>query len=184
MLMRARWLLATLLAAVALGYVLTACDSDSGQDSPATVAATPQVTPASPAADAPPSTTASAGGRTVEMGIGTYCWTQSCVDKIGPITKGRLDVNRRDRVRVAVPAGTPPLREVNVTAFPAGVSQDLGNGETAWQPDYDKSIELIPVRIGQGIEFAADLPPGSYVVSVGMFFEPGDVQYGVVLEVK
>ena len=182
--MRARWLLAMLFGAVALGYVLTACDSDSGQDSPATVAATPEVTPASPASDAPPSTTASAGGRTVEMGIGTYCWTRICVDALGPITKGRLDVSRRDRVIVAVPAGTPPLREVNVTAFPAGASQDFGKGETAWQPDYDRSTDLISTRTGQTIEFTADLPPGSYVVSVGMFFEPGDVQYGVVLEVK
>jgi hypothetical protein len=118
------------------------------------------------------------------MGIGTYCWGRVCVDKIGPITKGTLAVDRRDRVVVAVPPGTPPLREVSVTAFLAGQSQKLDNGDTAWQPDFAKSIELPTAELGQRVEFVADLQPGSYVVSVGMRFEPGDVQYSVVLDVK
>jgi hypothetical protein len=178
---RTRLVLLTLLLAV-IGLVV-ACDSKSG-DGGATGEEAPVATTAAPQFDKPPDTTVSAGGRTVQMGIGTYCWTNMCVDKIGPITRASLMVSRGDRVVVAIPSGTTSLKDVNVTAFPAGASQDLGNGETAWQPLFDRSSELPSTRSAGAIEFAADLAAGSYVLSVGMFFDRGDVQYGVVLEVR
>jgi hypothetical protein len=118
------------------------------------------------------------------MGTGTYCWTTMCVDKIGPITRARLDLQRGIRIVVAIPAGTPPLREASVSAFPAGASQAVGNGETAWQPEFDRATELAATRTGADLEVTVDLPPGSYVLVVGMFFNPGDVQYAVVLDVR
>jgi hypothetical protein len=118
------------------------------------------------------------------MGIGSYCWTSLCIDKIGPITRGRLDVTRGGSVIVRVPASTPALRSVNVTAFPAGASQDVGNGETAWRPDFDRGVEPAHSLTGQNVEVQAQLDPGSYVLVVSMFFERGDVQYAVVLDVR
>jgi hypothetical protein len=134
--------------------------------------------------DTPPGTTVSAGGRTVEMGVGSYCWTAMCVDKVGPITKGSLPVSHGDRVVVAIPGGAPPLTNVNVIAFPAGRSSDLGNGETAWEPLFDRGSELPSTRRAATIEFSAGVAPGSYVLVAAMFFEGRDVQYGVVLEVR
>lgn len=76
------------------------------------------------------------------------------------------------------------MREVSVSAFPPGASQAVGNGETAWQPDFDRATELAATRTGAHLEVTVDLPPGSYVLVVGMFFNPGDVQYAVVLDVR
>ncbi|HWC29704.1 MAG TPA: hypothetical protein VG845_06440 [Dehalococcoidia bacterium] len=170
-----------------LGVLLTACDSDASEGTPSdepTSEATREILTGGPALEAPPGTNVSSGGATVEMGIGTYCWTSLCVDKIGPITKGTLTVSRGARISVAVPSGTPPLREVNIQAFPAGNSQDVGNGETAWQPDFDRATELPSSRNGQAVEFGSDLAPGKYVLIAAMYFERGDVIYSAVLEVR
>jgi hypothetical protein len=172
-----------LLYLVAVAIFIAGCGSDASPDTPAATEEVPAGGPAIPL-DEPPGTTASAGGRSVEMGIGTYCWTRMCVDKIGPVTKATLSLARGDRVTVAVPSGTPNLREVSVTAFPAGASSDLGNGETAWQPRFEAGSELTPSVSGNSVRFTANLSPGKYVLVAGMFFEAGDVQYAVVLEVR
>jgi hypothetical protein len=118
------------------------------------------------------------------MGLGTYCWTTLCVDKIGPITRDTLVIASGDEVVVVIPDGTPPLQQVSVIAFPAAESQDLEDGETAWRPDFDNGATLTPVIDGDRVHIAAALEPGEYVLTVGMFFDPGDVQYGVVLDVQ
>ena len=140
------------------------------------------ISPAGPSNE-PPGTTASSGGAAVEMGIGTYCWGNVCVDKIGPVTRGALTMAAGDEIVVAVPPGAV-LNSVNVIAFPAGDSVALANGELAWQPDFDAFTALESERDGDEIRIAVGLAPGTYVVMVGMFFETGDVQYGVVLEVQ
>ena len=146
--------------------------------------ATPEIIVIGPSGDSPPETTVSAGGETVGMGIGTYCWTTMCVDKIGPITRGTLVIASGDEVLVRIPDGAPALREVSIIAFPAAEPQALDNGETAWRPDYDIGVTLTSERDDEEIRIGATLAPGTYVLSVGMFFESGDVQYGVVLEVE
>jgi hypothetical protein len=135
-------------------------------------------------ASEPPGTTGTAGGVTVAMGIGTYCWTNLCVDKIGPITRDALEIAPGDAVVVVIPDDAPPLNEMSVIAFPAVEPQELDNGETAWRPDYDNGVTLTPETAGSEVSIVADLEPGTYVLSVGMFFNPGDVQYGVVLVVR
>src|SRR5690606_36091608 len=85
-------------------------------------ATTEPVRPAEPGVlgmDGPPSTTASANGQSIETGIGTFCWTMLCVDKIGVPTRGVLVVSNGDVVIIGVPDGVPPLREVGVAVLDA-----------------------------------------------------------------
>lgn len=119
------------------------------------------ISPAGPG-DGPPISTASAGGMAVEMGIGTYCWSNLCVDKIGPVTRGTLEIASGDEIVVAVPAG-PALSTAKVTAFLAGESMDLGNGEMAWQLDFDASVPLTSQRVGDEVKIEGGLPAGTYV---------------------
>ena len=170
-----------------LGLVASTILGCGGDGPPASGAGeeTPAAPGRGPSLEEPPGTTVTAAGRSVEAGIGSYCWTSMCVDKIGPITRGRLEVDRGTVVSVALPRGVTALRSANVTAFPAGASQDVGNGNTAWQPDFERGTELPATISGPAVEFAAQLPAGPYVVSIGMFVASGgDVQYGVLLEVR
>ena len=146
--------------------------------------ATPEVIVVQPADMQPPSTTASAGGTTVDMGIGSYCWGNVCVDKIGPVTRGTLTVVAGDLVSVAFPDGAPGLNAVSVSAYAAGQSTDLGDGQTAWAPPLEDSQTLAYASEGPDLKIDASLEPGTYVLMVGMFFESGDVQYAVLLEVQ
>jgi hypothetical protein len=174
-----RWFgVALCLAVLALG-----CDFDDPPEEPVVVV---DETPVGggPGMDAPPETTISAGGNSAPMAVGSYCWAVLCVDKIGPITRATLQVASGDTVSIVVPPGTPRLNEVSVAAFPAGQSQDVGGGETAWRPDFDRAARLDASIAGSLIEFTADLPAGTYVLTAGMFFAGRDAQYGVVLQVR
>ena len=183
--------LAGLAAAVLLPLFVLGCSDDDDNPDPGTPPTqsvtegeTPQVGAPGPAFEEPPGTTASSGGTSVEMGVGTYCWTTMCVDKIGPITRGTLTVASGDEVVIAVPDGAPPLNEVSVQAFPAANPEEFDNGETAWQPDFNFDGTLTSKRDRDEVRVEATLEPGTWVLVVGMFFESGDVQYGVVLEVE
>src|SRR3989304_2718370 len=81
----------------------------------------------------PPAATASAGGKSVEMGVGSYCWQTACVDMIGHITHGTLSVARGARVSVAVPKGAGAVKEASVIALRAGGQPEkLDSGAEAW----------------------------------------------------
>ena len=67
---------------------------------------------------------------------------------------------------------------VHARAFP------IRDGDTAWFPDYDNSVNLPFSSDHTEVRLDANLEPGMYILVVGMFFEAGDVQYGVVLEVE
>ena len=180
------------LAVVVLSFSVIGCSEESDAEpedetTPTQVVlegTTPLPSPPDVTTDAPPGTTASSNGMTAEMGVGTYCWTNLCVDKIGPITRDILEIESADAVLVAIPNGTPPLREVSVIALPAIEPQPLDNGETAWRPVFENSVTLPFERDGDEVRIDASLDPGTYVLTVSMFFEAGDVQYGVVLEVR
>jgi hypothetical protein len=183
--------MAGLTAAILLPLFVLGCSDDGGEadaGTPPTQSVaegeTPQPGPPGPAFEQPPGTTASSGGTSVEMGVGTYCWTTMCVDKIGPITRGTLAIASGDEVVIAVPDGAPPLNEVNAQAFPAANPEEFDNGETAWQPDFSFDGTLTAERDGDEVRVEATLEPGTWVLVVGMFFKGGDVQYSVVLEVE
>jgi hypothetical protein len=140
--------------------------------------------PGFPAADEPPATTASANGQSVETGLGTYCWTLMCVDKIGVPTRGTLTVAAGDTVSVAVPPGAPALREAAANSFAAVTPQPLDDGSEIWPYPGAPGDDLAHTVAGDNVEVTVDLPPGRYVLAVSMFFETGDVVYGVLLEVR
>ena len=171
----------------ATSTALQPVNTGSSSPEPVATATAPNPTsePISPSgpSNEPPATTASAGGTAVEMGIGTYCWGNLCVDKIGSVTRGTLQIAAAEKIDVAIPGGAT-LRSFNATAFPAGDSTTLQNGDKAWQLDFERSVTLVSAHNGADVRIEGDLDPGTYVLTVGMFFESGDVQYGVVLEVQ
>jgi len=137
-----------------------------------------------PSMDEPPVTQASANGQSVETGIGTYCWTRLCVDKIGVPTKGMLTVTRGETVSVAVPAAGAALREARAHVFEAGDATILDDGSEIWPYPGAFGEDLAHEVNGQDVEVVMDLEPGTYVLAVSMFFEMGDVVYGVLVEVQ
>jgi hypothetical protein len=167
--------------------LVAGCSGDSNAASEATGGTRapnpPAVAPSGAASDDAPGTTATANGVTVDMGIGTHCWVRMCVDMIGPITKDTLRVARGDIIEVAVPLGAPALRDVSAIAFRASTPTDLDSGAKAWPLGSD-SRDMSTGRDGTKVEVDVDLPPGVWILSVGMFFEQGDISYAVVLEVR
>jgi len=167
--------------------LVAGCSGDSNA-APDTTSATRAPNPPAGAhsglpSDDAPGTTATANGATVDMGIGTHCWIRMCVDMIGPITKGTLKVAHGDIIEVAVPQGAPPLNDVSASAFPATSPTVLDSGANAWTHSAD-SRDLRTGRDGSKVEVDVDLPPGTWILSVGMYFAQGDITYGVVLEVR
>ena len=144
----------------------------------------PPAPPGFPATDEPPVTTASANGETAEMGIGTYCWTLLCVDKTGVPTRGTLSVAPGDTVTLAIPDDAPPLREASANVFEATNAQTLDDGSEIWPYPGSPGEPLAPEIARDTVEVTVDLEPGQYVLAVSMFFEAGDVTYGVLLEVE
>ncbi len=145
--------------------------------------AIPPAAPGFPNTDGPPDTTASANGESVEMGIGTFCWTRMCVDKIGVPTQGTLTVNNGDIVSVAIPAGVV-LKEAVSNAFAAENAMVLDDGSEIWPYPGSPGAEVTSEVAGDAIEVTIDLAPGQYVLAVSMYFESGDSVYGVLLEVQ
>ena len=142
----------------------------------------PPAPPGFPATDEPPVTTASANGQTVEMGIGTYCWTLLCVDKIGVPTRGTLSVAPGDTVTIAIPDDAPPLREASANVFVAANAQTLDDGSEIWPYPGSPGEPLAHEIAGETVEVTVNLEPGQYVLAASMFFEAGDVTYGVLLD--
>lgn len=144
-----------------------------------------------PLSDEPPASTATANGVSVETGIGTYCWTRMCVDKIGVPTKGTLTVSRGDIVTIAVPPGIPTLREAAANTWQAVGAQQLDDGSTIWPYPGSPGEPIAHGIAGNAVTVTVDLAPGTYVLAVSLYFEPvgtffngGDVVYGVLLEVE
>jgi hypothetical protein len=193
-------------ASLLTAAVVLACSDDGGEDGAnggATVSdsASPTSTPANetpgsagsattpeppsaPASDEPPVTTASANGQTVETGIGTYCWTLLCVDKIGVPTKGALTVSAGDTVSVAIPDAAPAPREASANVFEAVDAQALDDGSEIWPYPGNPGESVAYEVTADSVDVTVDLAPGRYVLAVGMFFEAGDVVYGVLIEVQ
>ena len=156
-------LVASLASTVLLASLIAACSDSTDRDlspdpasnEPTAGAGTsgPAVTGPNPPGIIPladaPGTTATANGRTVEMGIGTHCWGQMCVDMIGPVTKDSLDATRGDIVEVALPEGTSPLRELSAVAFPATTFTTLDSGAKAWSAGAGGAT-LAPGGMGPG----------------------------------
>jgi hypothetical protein len=177
--------------------VLLAC-GDAGATTP-TPAPSPSATPdliamrtaaAARGFARPPDATASAGGSTVRLGIGTYCWSDPagglCVDAIGPVTASQpLTVARGEVITVMNPAAAP-IREAAVDAWPAPAqpSATQTNGDLVWSLAPNTGMRLQSTITASEVQFTADLPPGRHIVQVSLQFSPNDVSYGLLLDVR
>ena len=175
------------LALFAIGLCLTLVLACSGVSEEGT---TKEQEPPSPHNLAgPPETTAFADGTSVEMSasVGTYCWTNACVDYIVPITRALLPLVNSGEVVVTVPADLK-LREVNAFLWPATGPQALPDqSATAWVPArLPNELPPLPVTTaGNEVRVRVLATPGQHVLVVGMWFESGgDVQYAVLLNVR
>ncbi len=145
---------------------------------------TPLPGPGLPNFEVPPGTTASANGETVEMGIGTYCWTRMCVDKLGVPTRGVLTVKRGDVVSAAVPEAIPARTNTGILLFEATQPLELSDGSRVWANPGNEELTVPFQATGEGVDVTMDVAPGQYVLVVALNFEGGDVTYGVLLDVQ
>lgn len=178
--------------------LMTACALEGDASSPAaspTPAARLTPTPARgtpPVFARPPAATAAAGGVTVTMGIGTYCWSAPgsngiCVDAAGPVTgTEELPVKPGERVEVTTEFPGSEIREAVASAIAVDSTQGkpINTGELVWNFPPIRGQQQPPTLEATGISFAAPNQPGRYVVSLFLRPGAGDVAYGVVLDVR
>jgi hypothetical protein len=132
----------------------------------------------------PPDSTLSYGAERVSGALGTYCWTNACVDSVGIVA---------NRDELAVPAGSTmtfayggrKLDSADVAAYrigPRNQPEEMG-----------RSILLIPAGKGTGlparksgnqVQITAKLPADRYVVDVFATMPQGDASYGFLIAVE
>jgi len=206
----------TMLAGAAL--LLGACTSDgdettspeSGDPStpPASVA-TPVdgspdpagggIEPANP--ESPPKGTLASGSGSVELGLGSYCWSPPassgqpalCADAIGIITGVEdLTVEAGETLVIAGEAGTLPWPPMTIAQASLWLATDEPIDEEAefraWQPQDDVvTLETHEEIGGHSIVLPADLEPGTYVFTIQYTAgadRGSDANYGAVLIVE
>lgn len=202
-----------LLAALALvAWVAVGCGDDSDAEVP-TATMAPEGTPLTEPDDSsdaleldnasgPPALTVTAGGPSVEAGLGTFCWDGLCADAIGYITPEEALVSAAgDGLTATLASGA--IAEVSVTATPASTLQSQGvctvvdgiepsgplcgrdDPLLAWTGALGEGVNLPATAGGSAIEVdMSSLGPDRYVVDFFVRFEPGgDASYAVLLEV-
>jgi len=132
-------------------------------------------------AGGPPALEASAGGESVGLGLGSSCWTTAtpglsvCRDVADiPLDPAPLAVARGDVVSLSGDLPWSALEALVLDAAP-------GAGPAAVPSD-----QALPLVAGVGTDaatFAADLPPGSYVVRLFIRTGGNDALYAFLLEV-
>lgn len=174
--------------------LLPACSTET--DASVTATATARRGAGSPVAvpvfARPPAASAVAGGLSVLMGTGTYCWSEAgrngvCVDAAGPVT-GLQELKVGPGARIDVMAGFPvaDILQAVVSATAVGDKQGkpAGIDELVWNFPAAGGSQLRTARDGSGVSFTAPAQPGRYVASVFLRLDAGDVAYGVVIDVK
>jgi hypothetical protein len=85
---------------------------------------------------------------------------------------------------MAIPDDAPPLREAAANVFEALDAMPLDDGSEIWPYPGAPGEEVASEVAGDSVDVTVDLAPGRYVLAVSMFFESGDVVYGVLVEVQ
>jgi hypothetical protein len=94
-----------------------------------------------------------------------------------------LTVAAGDVVSLAIPPAITDVRETGTNIFEANAPITLPNGNQAW-PNSGEPMPTLPYQVANDeVEVRIDAAPGRYVLVVGLFFDGGDVQYGVQLKV-
>ncbi|MGB2694246.1 MAG: hypothetical protein WBD55_03560, partial [Dehalococcoidia bacterium] len=161
-----------------------------------------------PGGVAPPDLVVASGDAEVTAGVGTYCWAEGgkglCADAFAPITSTDvLEVDQRAFITAALQRSLHDnaIESVQTNArriderkgcdpdhpvSEACGAESVGNTDTVgWPTRLDAGIDL-PVSIeGDGVRITPPAEPGTYIVTLWMFFKRGgDVQYGVLLRVR
>lgn len=205
-----------MLALAALALVLAACNGDdagtpAADGTPTSVPteiATVQdsrdpagggIEPAT--ADEPPPGTLVSEAGSVELGLGSYCWSPPllsgnpavCADAIGIITSPEdLTAAAGETLRITGEPGTlpwPPMTIEAATLWPAPEEPiDTGAGYRAWQPDGDgQKLDTEETTGEHRVTLPDDLAPGRYLLS--LFYSAGenrgsDAMYGALIVIE
>lgn len=141
----------------------------------------------------PPAASAEAGGASVAMGIGTYCWSAAgsngvCSDAAGPVTGAQeLVVSPGGRVDVTTAFPGSEIRESVASAIPVSDTtqgKPIATGELVWNFPPIGGQRLATTIQPSGVSFPAPAQPGRYVVILMLRPAAGDVAYGLVLDVR
>ncbi len=133
-------------------------------------------------AGGPPALEASAGGESVGLGLGSSCWTTAtpglsvCAD-VGdiPLDPAPLAVGRGDVVTLN---GDLPW------SAPDALVLDAAPGAGPAAVPSDQALPLVARADADAATFAADLPPGSYVVRLFIRTGGNDALYAFPLAVE
>jgi hypothetical protein len=87
-------------------------------------------------------------------------------------------------ISVANPVQGTPVGAAAVTAWSGLTSMQAQAGQLVWLLGGGSSTLLPVVVAARGLEFAADLPPGRYVVDIALTYPQGSVNYGLLLEIR
>jgi hypothetical protein len=178
--MHRTFLLASLVVTALFAILVAGCNGEAADDEE-----TPDGTPGA-TSPRPPEGQAAAGGERVELGLGTYCWTEGgtglCADAIGIITRDEvLSVDRGGRVSIEGDLARADVTIARVSAWPRPSDPiDSGPYGAAWGPGDAQEFSL-PV---EDDAFAADLEPGEYLVNISVNAAQGDASYGLLLTVR
>lgn len=157
------------------------------------------IEPANP--DSPPEGTLASSGDSVELGLGSYCWSPPtssgqpalCADAIGVITApDDLVVEPGETLTIAGEAGTlpwPPMMIANATLWLADGEPVMEEADfRAWHPQDDAVTLETHEEIGEhSIVLPDDLEAGTYVLTIQYTAGPdrgSDATYGAVLVVE
>lgn len=158
------------------------------------VLATVVVAPPPPAdtAGEPPAGSASAGGASVALGLGSYCWTSPagpglCADSVGVVTApGSLTVAAGGSVRLGGPLLAAAVDMSSATAWARPDAPIASGGDwAAWAP-WGGSSGAVGATLALDLEggaLSAPAAPGRYLVSLSVSFPQGDALYGLLIEV-
>jgi hypothetical protein len=132
----------------------------------------------------PPDSTLSYGAERVSGALGTYCWTNACLDSVGIVA---------NRDELAVPAGSTmtfayggrKLDSADVAAYRIGPrNQPEEMGRSILLIPAGKGTELPARQSGSQAQITAELPVDRYVVDVFVTMPQGDASYGFLIAVE
>jgi hypothetical protein len=132
----------------------------------------------------PPNSTLSYGAERVSGALGTYCWTNGCVDSVGIVANtDELTVPVGSTMTFAY--GGRKLDSADVAAYRIGPrNQPEEMGRSILLIPAGKGTELPARQSGNQAQITAELPVDRYVVDVFVTMPQGDASYGFLIAVE
>ncbi len=142
----------------------------------------------------PPAAIATTGSASVDMGLGSYCWTSGsrglCSDWFG-IRTGTVDlaVGRGEAVTIGGALAQTEFAVEEARIGPVeGEPADEGEDWLVWTSvsgDWPGEWSALEFHVvDEGIRLMTELPAGRYLVSLSLRFPQGSASYGLILDVR